>query len=296
MDARNRIAQLLTMAWGTNSTARISAIAGQILELDPDNPEALMLKADNTDNAAVRAKILTHALDSLNTSQTFNPDDRDILYLVLNQRMAFTKFSDNQLDEALKFCTISLKFAEEHPELEDTEGGDGMKSLYYRILLEHHNWQAVLAQTMRDEEHGLAWAYSRLIAAYMLAPEQGRSLCASMFWDALMLGPDVPFYMLGYFGEPEDSNDTRAMSDFDFAVMYYDVLSVSDDFFNWFSRGVVLFGLLSGRFTEKERDYMIDVLDNLGGYYEYEKMSVLIKEGDDESVIEMLAANRCLSE
>ena len=74
------------------------------------------------------------------------------------------------------------------------------------------------------------------------------------------------------------------------------VLSVSGDFSDWFKRGAILFGLLTNRFDEREREYLLDVLDSLGGYEEYGKMSTIIVEGDDMAVIEILAANKCLSE
>ena len=83
--------------------------------------------------------------------------------------------------------------------------------------------------------------------------------------------------------------------EFEFALMYYDAFSISDDFFNWFSRGAILFGLLSNRFDAKEREYMLDVIDTLGGYEEYEKMSKVLVEADDAAIIEALAANKCLA-
>ncbi|MBQ3654039.1 MAG: hypothetical protein II954_06455, partial [Synergistaceae bacterium] len=120
--------------------------------------------------------------------------------------------------------------------------------------------------------------------------------CANMFWDALILAPDVPFYMLGYLPEPDETDGEEAQENFDFAVMYYDTISVSEEFLRWFTRGVILFGLLSQRFDEKEREYLLDVLDTLGGYEEYERMSSIILESDDAAIIEMLAANKCLGD
>ena len=107
-----------------------------------------------------------------------------------------------------------------------------------------------------------------------------------------MMSPDVPFYMLGYYEEPDDDEENEA---FDFAVMYYDILSVSDEFFHWFTRGTILFGLLTNRFDGREREYVLDVIDSLGGYEEYERMSGIMLEADDRAVIETLAANKCLS-
>ena len=292
---RRRINQLLSMAWATNSKARILAIAGQILDIDPNNIDALIMKADNTDEPNSRINLLHKALASLDKPGSCNPDDKDMLFIVINQRMAYTYFAMSNINKAFEFCEAALKFEAEHTEIDaDDEGA--MKALYYRILIERRDWQKILAETLRDDEHSLAWGYARLVAAWMIAPDKGRSVCANMFWDVLMIAPDVPFYMLGYFPEPDDDASPESHTEFEFSLMFYDVLSVSDDFFRWFSRGVILFGLLSGRFSAREREYMLDVIDTLGGYEEYERMSKIIVEGDDAAVIEMLAANKCLIE
>lgn len=293
---KERINQLLNMAWNTKSTARTLAIISQILEIDPDNVDALVMKADNTQDADARTKILMHALDTLNKPENSDYHERDILLYVVNQRLAFTMFYANRFREAFAYCEAALNsdVPDDDPDAESSR--EDMKALYYRLLIEAKDWKRILAETMRDEEHSLAWGYSRLVAAWMLAPGNARRICAGMFWDVLMMGPDVPFYILGIFPEPDDDAAQNAHDDFDFAVLFYDAVSVSEDFYRWFNRGAILFGLLSGRFEEREREYLLDVLDTLGGYEEYERMSKFIVEGDDEAVIEMLAANKCLAD
>lgn len=293
---KERIDQLLSMAWNTQSTARTLAIVSQILEIDPDNVDALIMKADNTQDSDARTKILLQALEALNNPENSGIDERDILLYVVNQRLAFTMFYANRFRDAFAHCEAALNSGavDDNPDAEDSI--DDLKALYYRLLIEAKDWKRILAETMRDEEHSLAWGYSRLIAAWMLAPDNARRICAGMFWDVLMMGPDVPFYILGYFPEPDDDATEQAHDEFDFAVLFYDAVSVSEDFFRWFSRGSILFGLLSGRFEEREREYLLDVLDTLGGYEEYERMSSIIVEGDDEAVIEMLSANKCLAD
>ena len=293
---KERIDQLLSMAWNTKSTARTLAIISQILEIDPDNVDALIMKADNTQDSDARNQILMQALESLNKPENFSMDERDILLYVVNQRLAFSMFYANKFRESFTFCEAALNSdaVDDNPDAEASR--EDLKALYYRLLIEAEDWKRILAETMRDEDHSLAWGYSRLIAAWMIAPNDARRICAGMFWDVLMMGPDVPFYILGIFPEPDDSAKLQAHEEFDFAVLYYDAASVSEDFYRWFNRGAILFGLLSGRFEEREREYLLDVLDTLGGYEEYERMSKIIVEGDDEAVIEMLAANKCLTD
>ena len=292
----SRIEQLLNMAMNTSSPSRAVSIARQILEIAPDNADALIIIADRTENQQERISLLKRAINALDNDRDYSCEDREMLFLALNERLAYTYFADNKFDEALSYCEASLKII---AVLEDDDVLDDevdMKSLYYRILIERKEWQKILAETMKDENHYLAWAYSRLVAAWMTAPGRSMAVCANMFWDALMLNTDVPFYMLGYLEEPDDNADQQELDSFDFALMYYDVLSVSEDFSNWFTRGTILFGLLSNRFDGREREYLLDVLDTLGGYEEYERMSSIIVEGDDEAVIELLAAHKCLSE
>ena len=288
MKNNSKIEQLLDMAYTTDSEERTAFIARQILEIAPDNTEALILVADTTEDPDSRMEVLLHALRSLDDPENFSPNEKDELIFSVNYRLAYTYFADNRMAEALSCCEEALKVSEgeDEPEID-------IKELYYRILIESRQWGRILSETLRDDVHSLAWAYSRLVAAWMTAPGKSMPVCANMFWDALSLAPDVPFYMLNYYDEPDDGDEHP---DFDFAVIYYDVLSVSDEFSDWFKRGAILFGLLTNRFDEREREYLLDVLDTLGGYEEYERMSRIIVEGDDMAVIEILAANKCLSE
>lgn len=292
-----RISQLLEMAYGTNSKARVLAITDQILELDPDNPEALYLKSECLKGTDKRIKLLLHALDSLNKPENENYEDRDYHLLEVYEGLALILFMKEDYHEAFKYYTEAMKLIDENEDLSEALHEEGFfRDSYYRTMIGLNEWQKILTETMRDEYHSTSWAYSRLIAAYMIAPEHGR-VYANMFWDLLRISPEAPFYLMGYYDEPDDDNsDENSIKDFNFALMFYDTLTISDSFRNWFNRGTILFGLLTNRFDSREHDYMIDALDVLGGYEEYEKVSGMIVEGDDEAVIEMLSSNQCLTD
>ena len=292
-----RIEQLLTMAWTTSSTARILAIANQILEINPNRVEALILKADNIDDTKKSIELFQQALRVLYEPDNCNSDDRDLYFLTINQRIAFAYMGLGELDNAFTACETAIKFAEEHSDdeyINDELNNSLMKALYYRVLIERREWQRILADSMKDPEKTLGRAYAKLLAAWFMSPENNKTICANLFFDALSIAPDVPFYILGFFEEPDDNAPEEEYEDFHFALMYYDTVSITDEFYNWFSKGVILFGLLSGRFDEKEQDYMIDVLDNLGGFDEYEKLKNILVETEDRAVIEALIANKSL--
>ncbi len=296
MNNLTRIEQLLIMAMNSKSETRTLAIVEQILEINPDQTEALIIKADNTKQDSKRAKILEHALRSVEKNRD-SDDDSQLVELLIYKRLGITLYSMGRYNEALEACEKILAAPEEiYSELEED---NGTKTIYYRLLIERREWQRILTESMKDDEHIPAWAYARLIAAFMISPDSDRKrrVCANMFWDALILSPEIPFYMLGYNPEPDDNEPPEIYRAFNFALIYYDILLISEEFRDFFTRGVVLFGLLSNRFDAKEREYMLDVIDALGGYEEYEKMSrILFSENDDAAIIEALAAHKCLSE
>ena len=297
------VEELLDRAYESEDEAEIAELVNRALEIEPDNPEALLLRADMTDDDEERLSILTGAVDAVRTvlNGMDKPDeDLESVYMALTQRLAFTLFSVGD-DEA------ALPLAEELISRDIDDGGTS-KSLYYRILIERQEWARILDETRDDTDHQLGWAYARMAALFMTGD---RKAAASMFWDALIMAPNVPFYMLGYMPEPgSDGQDVLVSAsaqggarltqtdgeddeDFNFACLYEDVWSLSRDMLNWFSRGVILFGLLSGRLNS-DRDSMLEILDSLGGRAEYEKMSGIIRDSDDETIIETLAAHRCL--
>ena len=297
MKTDNRINQLISMAYSTNSTARLLAITDQILELDPNNPDALLLKAIHTKRNDKKIELLKHSLESLNSPDNLNYNDREYLLFQVNEGLALIYFMTEDYHESFRYCIEAKKLLELHEEFEEMKDEDGygyFRTIYYRVMIELQEWQKILAESMRDEEHNTSWAYSRLIAAFMLSSGEHGHIYANMFCDLLRISPEVPFYMLGYYDEPDDDAGLNSDDDFNFALMFYDTLTISEEFRNWFNRGVILFGLLTNRFDAREHDYMIDALDVLGGYDEYEAMTAKILTHDDETVIEAMSANRCL--
>lgn len=289
-----RVNRLLNMAWDSQSPSKAISLARQILAINPDNTDALIILADNRlDDGSLEEleNLLLHALRSLDDTKNYNDDEHDLLLLSISYRLAHVYWTEGRVDDAFSSCEKAMRLLEAEDDV-DTYLAHSLRELHYRTMIELEQWQKILLLTMKDDTHDLAWAYSRLVAAWVSSQGKSRSVCASMFWDALIISPDVPFYMLGYYDEPDDDEENDA---FDFALMYYDIVSVSDDFFRWFTRGTILFGLLTDRFDGREREYVLDAIDSLGGLEEYEKMSGVLFGADDVSVIETLAANKCLS-
>lgn len=299
-DVEELVEELLERAYDSEDMAEVEELVRQALDLDPENPEVLLLQADLTEDDDARLPILVRAVENARKvlegegipEEDFAEDDLGSVYLALLQRAAFTLFSMEDDERSFEIVQELMRH-----ELDDQ---GAVRSLYYRILIERREWALILRETMQDGDRHrqLGWAYARLAACFMLVGEGKGSLgeAAVMFWDALTMAPNVPFYMLGYFPDPVDDSEEEE-EDFHFSLLFADVWSSSLDLLNWFSRGVILFGLLSGRFGE-EAEEILEILRSLGGGEEYDEMEAFLDDLDDQddnALIEALAAHHCLS-
>ena len=300
-DVEELVEELLERAYDSEDMAKVEELVRQALDLDPENPEVLLLQADLTEDDDARLPILVRAVENARKvlegegipEEDFAEDELGSVYLALLQRTAFTLFSVEDDERSFEIVQELMRH-----ELDDQ---GAVRSLYYRILIERREWALILRETMQDGDRQLGWAYARLAACFMLSGEGKGSLgeAAVMFWDALAMAPNVPFYMLGYFPDPVDDSEEDE-EEFHFSLLFADVWSSSHDLLNWFSRGVILFGLLSGRFGGEAED-MLEILRSLGGGEEYDEMEAFLDSldghagQDDDSLIEALAARRCLS-
>ncbi len=287
-----RIQRLLSMAFGARKSELALSYAVQVLDIDPDVPEALMIKADHTENAEERLEHLQHALNVADNKKNIN--ERKLMIYALKQRTAYTLFTLKRYEEAYKITDSVVNGVIDPYVAEFYEDSTDVADLNYRLLIHFQKWREILSTAMKDPDNTLAKAYSKMMATFMLSQDGDRSVCARMFWDTLVLGTDVPFYMLGYKEEPDYDAPMSLERQFDFSLMFFDTLQISVQFFRWYSRGALLFGLLSNRVVD-DFEAMINVLKSLGGFEEYEAMSKIILECDDRAIIEMLAAHKCLS-
>jgi tetratricopeptide (TPR) repeat protein len=266
--------EILSRAYASEDDEEVAALAGRALELDPDNPEALLFMTDllDEDSDEERLSLLEKALarlkrdiedEGLSGGDLSDESETGFVYLAVLQRMAYLLFTMEQDDRSMEIVEELLTY--------DYEDRTLAKTLYYRILLERGEWGRALEETLKETTREMGWAYARLLATFMLAGAgrpgrkenaPGAEKLGKMLWDAVRMSPNVPFYMLGYFPDPVEDTEEEE-DDFHFALLFEGIWAVSLDLLNWFSSGVILFGLLTGRFGDESED-MREILDSLG--------------------------------
>jgi tetratricopeptide (TPR) repeat protein len=294
---KDDIYELLDRAYAAEDSDEIADLVERALELEPDNPEALMFKADLLEDDAERFLVLERAMEKAKeyfqeegiAGEDILEDETGLVYLGLLQRAAYTLFSMGEDERSMELVKELLSYDQA-----DLAMG---KVLYYRILLEREEWTHVLEATLQETTRGLAWGYARVIATFMLSGDrkpgdrkkeaQNDKNLNRMLWDAVSMAPNVPFYMLGYIPDPLNETEDE---DFHFSVLFEDVWSISRDLLNWFSKGTILFGLLTDRFGQ-EAEGMKEILETLGGSADYEDLVLRLTDAlDDEEVLKILTA------
>jgi len=291
--------ELLDRAYESDDFDEVAEIIEQVLEISPDNPEALLLKSDLIEDDEERLPILEQALKEARryleeeglSGDDILEDTVGLAYLGLLQRAAFTLFSLERDDHSLELVEEILRY--------DHEDRAMAKTLYYRILLEQEEWGRALEEVTQETVRGLGWAYTEMVASFMLSETTGKKGDKSganleklnkMLWDTVKMAPNVPFYMLGYIPDPVDESELEE-DDFHFALLFENVWSASREMLNWFSKAVILFGLLSGRFGDESGD-MEEILAALGGTSDYEELMRSLADApeDDAAILDALAA------
>lgn len=257
-----RIDELLDEAYSTDDEEEMERLAREVLEMDEENVEALILLADAGEFSDEKINILERARDILaadvesllaNEDASFLEDDTGMLYIAVLQRLGFAHFSEGNNEKALDIALEILKH--------DPEGETLGKTLYYTVLLDMKRDAEVLEEALRDDVESPAMLHARAIASFRLTGGDRGAYRA--LWDAFAAGPEIPFHILGYWGEPEEDASDEEYEDYNLAVLFEDQWSSDPELINWLARGTILFGLTASLFPKDDVEKMMVLADAL---------------------------------
>ncbi len=301
MDSTDRINALLDEAYASDDAETIEKLVKKVLDLDEDNPEALILLSDVTEDFGGKIPMLEHARRILEEElQEYEfPEDECCLddevvalYVSALVRLAFAYFSEGRNDEALALSRIVTEYDPER----ETPG----KTLLYRLLLEKKEYGRIIEESLKEPEPFPAMLHSLAIATYKLSGAGDRAYKA--LWSAFAADPDAPFYMLGYLDEPEEDADEETIESFNLAMLYEDAWLSADDtpLANWLASAAILLGLAASIFPHEDMDNMLVLADALGIADHVEDVLIKLESGRDWGVLSarerMVAAIKFISD
>ncbi|HCL78413.1 MAG TPA: hypothetical protein DIC53_00425 [Synergistaceae bacterium] len=261
MTDMDRVEELLDRLYGAEDDEETEQLAREVLALDDDNVEGLMLLADVVPYSEEKIGLLERAKgileadsDDIPSLDTSDPEEQErcSLYMAVLQRLGFAYFSEGRHEDALDL-TIGLLDL-------DVDGLTLARSLYYRILIEMKRDRDVLEATMNDAERSASMLHSKAIALWRLSGPGDDAYMA--LWEAFRAAPLVPFYILGYFDEP-DEEDVDRTEEYNLALFFEDAWSSETGLLNWLAQGTILLGLAASLFPREDTEKMMILADAL---------------------------------
>lgn len=253
---------LLQRAFSSEDPAEIDHIARQVLQADPDNPEAMVLLADSAQEEEDRIKILQKALDIVrpflpdkeesDRRSLFYDEDEGILYIAILQRLAFSFFTSGDISQSFQMAGELIEI--------DPEDQTFGKTLYYRCLLEMEDYGSVLSFAEVDENQSPARSHAKAIALFSMYGPSAEATEA--LWDLFAVGPDIPLFLIGYWGEPDDEYSQES-EDFNFSLLFEEAWNQTEPLLRWLTKATFIFSYLTGRLNSDILENMDRLMDDL---------------------------------
>jgi len=301
-DLNEKIDILLSEAYLSEDEQRIREIAEELIDKAPENPEVLVLMADSVNEDEKKVEYLEKALEIAEALLPDNyqkmgselmDDDSGMLYVGILQRLGFVLFSEMDTQRALELAREIMKY--------DLEDETFSRTLFYRCMLDMGNYEDILRNIEKESVLNPAVRYSRAIALYKL---YGASLQAcEALWDIFRNSPDIPFYLIGYWQEP-DGIDMEAMENYNFSIFFEDPWSREEELLLWLGRASVLFGYFTERLSKEAEGNIDNLLKELDMDEDLEMYGPEIKRALEDTdpldiherdiiVCELLASREC---
>ena len=278
---------LIERAFEEEDDAARGALADEILSMDPDNAVAKFIKWENLDEeeSLKNLDMLEEAFESLRAKVDDLPSDSEeceayqsILVAMLSNLASCEYFSGNK--------EKALEFAEEFMNLDD-EGFIVGRVIYYALLIEMKKFEEAIEAADTDLCETPMSEHARAIALF---ETQGAGQDASdSVLEAIMLDPDMAFFIVGLWEFDEESGESSEEEDSDDLMMQVAVLTdlwgASEERLAFFGSIVFAFGYLTGRIEEQEDISMLEE-----GYKSLDCLDDMVSA--KQTVESLIAANR----
>ncbi len=258
MDNQNVLVQLeqqIMEAYSAGDVDKVYGLVREVLDLEPDIPEALLLLADvsSDENEAHQALRKARNILASQDEELVPHTDEGQLYADVLERLASLSLPEDP-EQSLALGR----------ELELFDPGDDFwaKVFIYSSLLRLGKYSKVLEESLRDVSEDASRFYSRALALFSLSGLTDETMGA--LWDAFRMDPDIPYYMLSFWPEPSEEEGEQAWEFYHLGALLSIPWVENQEALAWLTSGAVSFGYLTGRLPEGFLDEMHQELEEAG--------------------------------
>lgn len=268
--------QKIMEAYSTGDVEEVYSLVKEVLELDPEIPEALLLLADVTSDEEEALSSLRKAREILvsHEGEEILPESEEgQLFADVLERLASLLLPEDA-ERALALGR----------ELEAFDPAEDFwaRVFIYSALLRMGRHSKVLEETLRDVTEDAPRFYSRALALFSLSGLTEESMTA--LWDAFRVDPDVPFYMLAFWPEPAEDDSEEEWEFYHLGSLLSIPWVENQEALAWLTSAAVSFGYLTDRLPEGFIDDMRPELEQAGMIALFEEMGnrLQVALGDEE--------------
>jgi hypothetical protein len=263
-------------------------LAGVLLEADPDNAVGKYVKwQSSTDLDSLKdTSLLEEAIASVRPGvESDGGEEAGRFFASMLSDLASFSYIAGDKDKAFRAAEEFMKY--------DRDGGEAGRMIYYAVLVERGDFEAVLRTADEDYCESPQSEYCRAIAAFELDGRDETS--AGYLLDAMDMDPDLPFYILGLWelddefddaepGESEEYVEEMMMS----VAVLSELWAANEERLAFLSIFAFAFGYITGRLDGPEELAMIeDSYRELGCLYEIQEardiIHAMLASGADQS-------------
>lgn len=260
-----QIEELLDRAFEAEEASEVDRLARQILDLDGKNVDALVLLSDATEDDDERIRVLRQAREILapGKGEVYDPaEDDGAFYVAVLHRLG---------------GVLLMEAPDEVPELaRELMGLDGEETLtlgrplLYTALLRQGKFDDLLAlveaeEAGSEEDEGclsVEGAYGRALALFRKGGDE--KAAAEALLDALGIAPELPFYLLDFWVEPDDEDDEEEEELFYLSGLFAAAWLDDERALGWLTTAAMALGYLTDRLPEEILTEMRPLLDEAG--------------------------------
>ena len=251
-----QLEQKIMEAYSAGDVEEVYGLVKEVLDVDPEIPEALLLLADVSSDEDEAREALSKARNLLITYEEdlLHPDtDEGQLFADILERLASLALADDA-EQALALGRELEAF--------DPEDNFWARVFIYSSLLRLGRHSKVLEETLRDVSEDAPRFYSRALALFAISGLTDETMAA--LWDAFRIDPDIPFYMLAFWPEPSEGDSEEDREFYHLGSLLSIPWVENQEALAWLTSAAVSFGYLTGRLPEGFLDDMNEELKEAG--------------------------------